>query len=288
MRRSLTLISCLVLLLAACDNASNTVDVTDEARQTRAVAPSEQPEAEKRFEASNNSPTAAHSAGEALESHTGQIDGARDGVTPHAHDGAPNGEVADGETTALSAPDGEDAADVSVRVIPFDAQKFPGDLPIGRVDGGVAFIDSAGVNHVVFTLDAPAKRGHIRRTTLHVKHLAEKDGIAHEVRRYIERIADCDFDVVVKPYYGEWSVSDVNNNGIGEVSFAYSADCVADISPFAHKAFITEAGEKYALRGYTLRQFPNGSSVGGSYTADTMPPLFLEKVTQVWNRTAPH
>lgn len=173
-----------------------------------------------------------------------------------------------------------------VRAIPFDAQEFPSELPNGHVDGGIAFIDSAGVNYVVFTLDAPLTREHIRRTTLHIKHVVDDNGVTREVRSYVERIDDCDFDVIVKPYYGEWSITDVNNNGIAEVSFAYTADCVADISPFAHKALITEAGEKYALRGFTFRQYPDGFSEGGSYKADTMPPLFLKKVKKVWHRTS--
>lgn len=187
-----------------------------------------------------------------------------------------------------SPPDAAEDNHSNVRQIPFDAQEFPSELPNGHVDGGLAFIDRAGVNYVVFTLDAPMSREHIRKTTLHIKHVVQNEDTIREVRSYIERIDDCDFDVIVKPYYGDWSISDVNNNGIGEVSFAYTADCVADISPFAHKAFITEAGEKYALRGFTVRQYPDGFSEGGSYKADKMPPLFRKKVKKVWNRTSQH
>lgn len=211
---------------------------------------------------------------------------ADDAPTPEDVGDAADGHAENDEESAHAEPTDSSDKKVEVRAIPFDALQFPSELPKGRVDGGLAFIDQAGVNHVVFTLDVPFSRDHIRSTTLHIKHVVENDGVAREVRSYIERIHDCDFDVIVKPYYGEWSISDIDNNGIGEVSFAYTADCVSDISPFVHKAFITEGGKKYALRGFTVRHYPDDYVEGGSYTADTMPPLFLKKVKKVWHRTS--
>lgn len=177
-----------------------------------------------------------------------------------------------------------------VRSIPFDQSKFPTDLPPGEVLGGFAFNDSAGENHVVFTLvetgshDEGSKQ--LPSSVLRIKHVASQNDTVTTVRSYTERIENCEFDIILEPFFGEWSVSDVDQNGIGEASFAYTAVCVSDVSPLTHKAFVTEAGQKYTLRGRTYLQIPDEQPEGGEYTSEKMPPAFLTKAQQVWELTA--
>lgn len=198
---------------------------------------------------------------------------------------APAAAPADPPADTLEAP----AADaiVSVRSIPFDLADYPNALPRGEVLGGFGFLDSAGRNQVVFIQDSRSDDDHIRDATLYIQHIATKDGVTRTVRNYTERIRDCDFDVLLEPQWGEWSVSDVNENGIGEASFAYTADCVSDVSPRAHKAFITEGGEKYVLRGLSFLIIPDEGAVdGGTYRADPMPGPLMKKAIEVWKHTA--
>ncbi len=169
----------------------------------------------------------------------------------------------------------------------FHDNRFPGKLPPGEVLGGFAFMDTVGENFVVFTRTETVNKDDIRSNVLRIKHVVQKaDGTVTELRSYTERVDGCDFDVMLDPFFGDWSVSDVDNNGIGEASFAYTADCVSDVSPLNFKVFVTEGGEKYVLRGRSYRQFPDEEPHGGEYTADKMPPAFLTKAKQVWETTA--
>lgn len=202
----------------------------------------------------------------------------------------PSNPPADAEGTEVQDParngDVAPASGSRVHPLPFDERRFRAEQPPGRLLGGFAFGDSAGNNYVVFTRQDRTKDEHVYHSTLHIRHIADKDGVVSVVRTYVERIADCDFDVILEPMFGDWSISDLNGNGIGEASFAYTADCVSDVSPRKHKVFVTEGGEKYVLRGHTELREPSSRPLGGDYTADSMPPIFLDKAKDVWNRTA--
>lgn len=188
-----------------------------------------------------------------------------------------------GPTTDASS----DPAPIKVRSIEFDPARYPlQQLPPGDILGDLAFIDASGENHVVFTRTELSRDEHVYTSVLRIKHVVRQNDTVNEVRTYTERIDDCEFDVVLEPKFGEWSISDVDNDGIGELSMGYTADCISDISPLIHKVLVTEGGEKYALRGQTYLEFPGMAVEGGKYIADEMPPAFLQQARQVWERTA--
>lgn len=178
-----------------------------------------------------------------------------------------------------------DVAVVAVEPRAFDPANYPGTTPRGEVLGGFSFVDSAGENFVIFTRDTKERDDHIYEATLHIHHVAKLNDEVRTVRTYIERVADCEFDVILNPFFGDWSVTDVNQDGVGEASFAYRVGCVSDISPVGHKAFVTQGGEKYVLRGVSRLEFPGMEPEGGTYTADTMPDVFLMKAKEVWELT---
>lgn len=176
---------------------------------------------------------------------------------------------------------------VTVRPIPFARSDYPAPLPSGAWMGGFAFLDRNGTNYVVFTRQDKGDLDHIRDSTLTIAHVVQRDDQVRDIRHYKERIHDCDFDIILTPLFGDWSVSDVNHNGIGEANFAYTAACVSDVSPLPHKVFITEDGDKYVLRGETqLPAVMGDDDIGGSYIADTMPADFLRKAEAIWRMTA--
>src|SRR5690554_655830 len=176
---------------------------------------------------------------------------------------------------------------VEVKAIPFKSKDFPAKVPPGELLGGFAFHDSAGDNYVIFARQDGASDGdHITGGVLRIKHVLKKGDTVTDVRAYTERIENCEFDTILEPAFGDWSVSDVDQNGVGEASFAYTADCVSDVSPNAHKAFVTEGGEKYVLRGVTSIKPPGEQPFGGEYKADKMPAAFLKKAEAVWIKTS--
>lgn len=227
---------------------------------------------------------------------TGKIKSAKDQKKPAKPEKKPANSSKTAEKTqsgptpaAKSAPAGTaGAADKAkgVHAIAFDAQKFPAARPPGEVLGGFAFHDSAGDNYVIFAREDRGNEDHIHTSVLRIKHVVKSGSGMREVRSYTERVEDCDLDIFLEPKFGDWSVSDVDQNGIGEASFAYTVACVGDVSPLPHKAFVTEGGQKYVLRGIQQVRLPDSKPEGGTYKADPMPAVFMEKARDVWARTS--
>lgn len=83
---------------------------------------------------------------------------------------------------------------------------------------------------------------------------------------------------------GATEVTDLDADGFGELTFAYSLACRSDMSPARLKLLMLENGEKFILRGTT-----NVPGVGGGqYTVDASfkagPPALLEHAKKVWKR----
>lgn len=213
------------------------------------------------------------------------LDDARDAV---AEDDASVGVAVldnDDANAPHADPQGDPQVD-AVRVLPFDAGRYPATKPRGEILGGVSFLDLAGENFVIFTRDDKERDDHIYESTLYIHHVARKDGVVSTVRTYVERVANCDFDVVLTPYFGDWSVSDQDKDIYGEFSFAYRVGCISDVSPVGHKTFVTESGEKYVLRGLSAIAYPGEPTQGGTYTADVMPEAFRQMAKDIWTLTS--
>ncbi|AWV89212.1 hypothetical protein DN745_07605 [Bradymonas sediminis] len=174
---------------------------------------------------------------------------------------------------------------VEVSAMEFKKENFPGKLPAGEVLGGIAFVDSLGDNYVVFTRnELPSQKEYSGNTALHIKHMVKKGDEVREVRSYVEKVLDCEFDTILTPEFGDWSVADLDNDGIGEAIFAYTADCTSDLSPNKYKLFVTEDGAKYVLRGRTAIKEEGMEPMGGEFKADEMPDAFSKKAEELWTK----
>lgn len=175
-----------------------------------------------------------------------------------------------------------------VRSHTFDIEKVQDHIQTGDVAGGFAFVDTAGTNYVIFTTSVSELEDDAATGTLRIRHLVVTSDATRTVRDYVEFVRDCPFDIVLEPKWGDWSVSDVDDDGIAETSFAYSAACVSDVSPVTHKVIVAEGGQEYALRGETYLRLPNNGDIveGGAFRADPMPTPFREAAVRVWEATA--
>jgi len=85
------------------------------------------------------------------------------------------------------------------------------------------------------------------------------------------------------------AVTDVDHDGIAEVTIGYELACRSDVSPAAYKLLMIEDGAKYILRGKT-RVMPDEEVVGGAFEPDPAPARwpagFLEHARQRWSQTA--
>ena len=102
-------------------------------------------------------------------------------------------------------------------------------------------------------------------------------------------VQNCFFDIEVFYIPNSLSITDLNNNGIGESSFMYLLACRSDVSPADIKLLMHENDTKYAIRGESLIKLPDGTTYGGkvmnidpSFT--NAPAGFLDYAKQQWEK----
>ena len=151
----------------------------------------------------------------------------------------------------------------------------------GKREHTIGWTDRYGTNAVVISREA--QRGGALLTATHARR--EGDGSWTTVRTFKELISDCEFDVSLYAQVGDWSVTDLDDDGLGEATFAWSSGCRSDVSPLTHKVLVVEDGEKYVLRGMTIDQ----TGAGGTFEADPafkkVPAAFRAHAERVWKAT---
>lgn len=188
---------------------------------------------------------------------------------------APDKEVEEPPATPATAD--------SVEKLEFEEGKLPEGVEIkGEIERGLRFADKNGDNWVVFakkTVEDP------QSSYLYVKHYAIGPGGLRELRHVRDKVEDCDFDLVVAFDENSIAVTDLDDDAIGEVTFAYELGCTSDVSPNTYKLLVLEGGDKYILRGNT-RTFDGQEEIGGDYKVDPSfekgPPEFLAHAKKIW------
>jgi hypothetical protein len=96
-------------------------------------------------------------------------------------------------------------------------------------------------------------------------------------------IEPCPFDLLFELAKDSIEVTDLDDDGVAEVSFAYLLACRSDVSPANAKLLLYEGQAKYALRG-TARDMGGG----GTFTVDPAlvkgPPAFRAYAEAKWRK----
>jgi hypothetical protein len=155
----------------------------------------------------------------------------------------------------------------------------------------LTFSDVKGAHTVYFTL-APVEQkplageaGFTRSRTLTVTHTLA----GQQVWEAKDFVSGCRFDLTLSLLAASIEVTDLDQNGEGEVSFAYTRACHSDVSPLELKLLLYQGAKKYALRGTTRVKVGNDakghpSVLGGELTPDFIgaPHAFLEHAKARW------
>jgi hypothetical protein len=106
------------------------------------------------------------------------------------------------------------------------------------------------------------------------------------LRTVTDRVDNCDLDRSVDFRMPSIGVTDLDNDGKGELTFAYTVNCAGDVSPMTLKLLVLERNDKYILRG-TTRLDLDGEKMGGEFKPQPArgkwPKGFLEHATRVWH-----
>ncbi len=173
---------------------------------------------------------------------------------------------------------------------------------IGKVEKVIGWTDKNGENVAVFSRTSATSNkgkpfvradGPYESAYLHVLHVVTTEPL-RVLREVKDKEEGCDADLSVHFREGANAVTDLDGDGIGELTFAYSLNCASDMSPATLKLLMLENGEKYILRG-TTRIAPSGADtapMGGAYHVDASfkdaPPAFLEHAKASWLKVRAH
>lgn len=125
----------------------------------------------------------------------------------------------------------------------------------GEVSSVYSFSDKEGKHLIVvaetgeFKSPGKDKSADMRDKEMYVHHFVEKNGTYTETWKAQDYIRDCEFDLILDMRPESMEVTDLDNDGIGEISFAYFLACISDVSPYDMKLLMYEGTTKYALRG---------------------------------------
>lgn len=170
--------------------------------------------------------------------------------------------------------------------VPTFAQSFQmlpqadGDVPPGmRVEGKVIaqkrWRDRNGINQLVLTetgvlpdhcagTDDPCRQASLHAYQWTRSAAGRPWRLSWQLRDFV---TECPLDINVAFVPDSLTVTDLNRNGVGEVTMIYRTACRGDVSPSTMKLIVREMATKYAIRG-TGRIRMGGSSYGGERHID--------------------
>ena len=153
----------------------------------------------------------------------------------------------------------------------------------------IAWSDDKGDNLAVFSTTTKTKSkgaATLQSKSIFVDLFVGKDGRYRKGRTVREVVANCDRDLTNEFLDTSVVVSDLDDNGVGELTFAYRWTCRGDVAPADMKLVVIEGPRTYVLRGTTRVRPGGGAPVGGDFAAEFTgaPPKFLEHASKAWKR----
>lgn len=159
----------------------------------------------------------------------------------------------------------------------------------GALQHAVAWTDRNGENLAVFWRSETTKRGrHGTSATaeLAIHHFVlTSTGRAKYLHGLRERIDRCEAELFLAYRDGALAITDLDRDGVGELTFAYARACRKDAAPPILKLLMLEDGVKYILRG-TMR---DEQGRGGEHRVDPSferAPEFLEHAKRIWDQVS--
>jgi len=119
-------------------------------------------------------------------------------------------------------------------------------------------------------------------------HYRQRNGGFELLRRITDFVMECEWDMTVAHIPGSIAVTDLDDDGLSEVTFLYELACRSDVSPLTLKLMMLEDGEKYPIRGTTVVDVGGGQRYGGEKRFGeefaSVPAAFRDFASRHWGR----
>lgn len=180
--------------------------------------------------------------------------------------------------TSGKLPDGVTVKDVSGKEDPKATFK---------VERVVSWNEGNGANVAIFA--TTTKTGQKDDSTytsksLHVATFNVVGGQYKKIQTIIEAVQPCNLDLTARFLEGSVSLTNLDGDDKGELTFGYVTRCAGDVSPMSMKVLMLEGKDKHALRGESLIELVGSEPMGGEFKADfkKAPPALLDFAKTVW------
>lgn len=177
-------------------------------------------------------------------------------------------------------------ANSKIDTSPVTASDLPRGVTVrGEFQSGIKFTDKNGTNYLLFS-----KKAQLQSAMLFVEDwVVPAKGAPRNLLPVRDLVETCEMGGVTARFHdAARSVTDLDGDGIAEVTFAYELSCRSDVSPGTYKLLLLENGTKYILRGETTVD-PGDGIMGGTFTAEPTPSKwpagFLRHATELWKST---
>lgn len=115
----------------------------------------------------------------------------------------------------------------------------------------------------------------------------KKDSLV-EKWKVFDQISKCPFDLTISFIQNVFQVTDLNNDGIGEVCMMYKMVCRSDVSPCDMKIIMYQGQQKFAMRGQNKVKMTETEYFGGEYKFDKAfnegPREFRDFALKLWEK----
>ncbi|MDX2086979.1 MAG: hypothetical protein SFX73_03965 [Kofleriaceae bacterium] len=157
------------------------------------------------------------------------------------------------------------------------------------------FTDKNGTNYIAFSTTSSEKKApdgaRFQTRWLYIDHWAIAQGKApRELLPARDFVQDCPLDMTANFVDDAFHLTDLDNDGIAEVTYGYQLACRGDVSPAAYKLLLVENGTKHILRGEAKYEISGLDPMGGTFTPEPeekkWPAKFYAHAVALWKTTS--
>jgi hypothetical protein len=203
------------------------------------------------------------------------------------------------ETAPTEKPTGQSESNADIDELPFDKNNLPKEIVYnGTIVTGKHWKDNNGENiTIICTTKEKVSKDEYSESVLTKEiyaynYVNSGKGFVQYWKMY-DFVKECPFDISIDYVENSLSLTDIDKNGIAEVTYMYTNDCRSDVSPAGLKLMMYESKTKYALRGMTRIDIEEKDGIagiheGGTYETDksfnSAPPGFLDYAKSHWKK----
>lgn len=204
------------------------------------------------------------------------------------------------ETETTEKPTGQSESNADIDELPFDKNNLPKEIVYtGNIVTGKRWKDDNGENiTIICTTKEKVSRDEYSESVLtkeiYAYNYANSGGKFAQLWKMSDFVKECPFDITLEYKENSLSLTDIDKNGIAEITFMYMNDCRSDVSPGSLKLMMYENKTKYALRGESRIDIEGEEEgyasihEGGKYEIDksfkSAPAGFLDYAKSHWQK----